>query len=284
MPKISLTLLILCSVAVTGSCRDDRDGNRRASVKKLVKRDCSPLRAVPRAHGGLDRGDVILADAPPTKSLYRGLHQSLRQDDILPEVIADLNTSFAWPTDVVVEFRDCGEANAFYETDPPRIIMCNDLVDLLVDVFDPIIQDQKVSDDMAIGATAFIMLHELGHALIDAHQIPVTGREEDAVDQLATWLLVTGMKEGEMLALDAASWFALASQSDLGEGMLWDEHSLDVQRFYNIACWVYGANPSRYRYLVERGQLPRERAQTCKSEYEAFASSWERLLAGAMLR
>ena len=37
------------------------------------------------------------------------------------------------------------------------------------------------------GVTVSTFFHELGHALIDAWDLPITGREEDAADQLPTW-------------------------------------------------------------------------------------------------
>lgn len=253
-------------------------GCRRESAEVVVTPCPEPATCKPERID--DRGDVEARFEPARKSLYRGLH-----DKLVPALagpIAGLNDRLAWPRDIVVVFRDCGEINAFYEPKGPDVVLCHELVDHLVDVFDPLIQDQSAADRMAIGATVFIVLHELGHALIDVHDVPVTGREEDAVDQLATWLLVARGEEGEELALDAASWFALARGGSAAKGMLWDEHSLDEQRFYNIACWVYGADPDRYRYLVTEHHLPARRAEHCSGEYLDFARSWERLLAAAL--
>jgi hypothetical protein len=263
-----------------GGCK--RDTEKRPAAPDRATR-CEPCTETQLARDR-DRADIEVRFTPSTKTLYKGLHEALWRSKTLPRLIAALNRNYAWPRTVVVELRDCGEVNAFYEPEGPKVIICHDLIDHLVDVFDPHIQDQRVADKMAIGVTAFITLHELGHALVDAHAIPITGREEDAVDQLATWLLVTYAEQGEDLALDAASWFALAGGEDTVAGMLWDEHSLDSQRFYNIACWVYGANPERHAYLVEEGQLPPERARNCDIEYQGFADSWEALLAPVSLR
>src|SRR3546814_15326340 len=48
-------------------------------------------------------------------------------------------------------------------------------------------------DDLAVfvlGNTIFTLFHELGHALVDKLEIPVLGREEDAVDALAVLLML----------------------------------------------------------------------------------------------
>jgi len=277
-PALLPALLVLATsvgLAQTGCKRESAETSPSAKPAPCPEAPaCAPARVD-------DRGDVRVRFAPAQKSIYRGLHEKL--GPALAAPVADLNERLAWPSDIAVVFRECGEINAFYEPKGPEVVLCRELVDHLVDVFDPLIQDQEVADRMAIGATVFIVLHELGHALVDAHDIPVTGREEDAVDQLATWLLVARGEEGEELALDAASWFAIAhGGTRAAKGMLWDEHSLDEQRFYNIACWVYGADPVRYRYLVEEGHLPAKRAEYCPAEYRDFASSWERLLAAVI--
>ena len=46
--------------------------------------------------------------------------------------------------------------------------------------------------------------HELGHALIHVLDLPTTGREEDAVDQLSTYILAYGSEGGESPTLDPA--------------------------------------------------------------------------------
>ena len=46
------------------------------------------------------------------------------------------------------------------------------------------------------GGTLGIFFHELGHGLIDMLQLPVTGREEDVVDEFATMLLLYAREEG----------------------------------------------------------------------------------------
>jgi len=278
---------VIASLAL--GCRDaersrsDGEATEQTSPHRESKGggERDPAIALEDGEGAVDRGDAVLRFRPAKKTLYRGLHDKLRRSPMLSGLLNDLNEQFAWPREVVVEFRECGEANAFYEPEGPTVVMCHELVDYLVDVFDPHVQNQARADRMVIGAVAFMLLHELGHALVDAHSVPITGRVEDAVDQLATWLLVTHMRGGGKLALSAAAWFALAQSSDRREEMLWDEHSLDAQRFYNIVCWVYGASPKEHRYLVSSGRLPKERAKNCDSEFDDFAGSFEVLLAPA---
>lgn len=136
------------------------------------------------------------------------------------------------------------------------------------------------------GQTVFALLHEVGHALIDVLDIPVAGREEDAADQFAAFLLLHLGSVGAEGALSAAYFFGLMHQAQAGAGRdypFWDEHSMDAQRFYNILCWLYGSDPARYGGLVADGWLPQERAVRCPEETRRLLRSWRALL-GPRLR
>ena len=140
----------------------------------------------------------------------------------------------------------------------------------------------------------FVFLHELGHALIDLLDLPTVGKEEDVVDEFATWVFLKGAREAdpqdaevgiEALLLAAESWRLLwkGTEAELKRGKAlpwWDEHSLDIQRYYNILCLIYGSNPGRSWPLVVRSEMPIERARKCEHEWPQKEKAWERLLAG----
>ena len=58
----------------------------------------------------------------------------------------------------------------------------------------------------------------------------------------------------------------------------WDEHSLNEQRVYDIACLVFGSDPEAFSGLVSPEFLPAERAQRCEAEYEQKSRAWSQLL------
>ncbi len=128
-------------------------------------------------------------------------------------------------------------------------------------------------------ATTFVFFHELGHALVDAYDLPVTGREEDAVDQLSVLLLADGSEEGEQTVLDAARLLLQQAGAELDELAFADEHSLDHQRFYNIICLLYGQNQEKFASLVKDGTLPEARAERCSDEFARADKAWDALLA-----
>ncbi|MGB8811786.1 MAG: DUF4344 domain-containing metallopeptidase [Paracoccaceae bacterium] len=125
--------------------------------------------------------------------------------------------------------------------------------------------------------------HELGHALIDVLALPVLGREEDAADILSTLLVDQLWEEESAVAMtfDSANAFLLYAAEDAAGGVeipYWDEHSLDMQRYFNLACLFYGAHPATRGSIVTELELPQDRADGCEAEFDLAAASWEVML------
>ena len=227
--------------------------------------------------GPVDNGDLKLAykprKNPSTKNIVGTNEQGLER------VIANLNDKIALPWDIVVSFEDCEDPDAFYAPDTRKLTVCYQLIDEYYDLFGRKIKDQTKLDNAVRGAVASTFFHELGHGLVDAWKVPITGKEEDAVDQLSTLVLINHTTNGEQMALDGAVSFKLYADLDKGQKkILWDEHSLDEQRFYDNICLIYGHDPDKYAYLVKENTLPEERAELCKEDYPKIANSWRQLL------
>jgi hypothetical protein len=276
-PFVTLLLLLLCLVAAgrkdATEVRAQADGMHRNVAP-------SPRQAEAAGAASIDKGDLKLRYRP--RKNFRAENASHRvgsNQQALEKVIANLNERLALPFDIVVSFEDCHDPDAFYEPKTHQLSVCYQLIDEYYDLFSRKIKDKDKLDAAVRGAVASTFFHELGHALVDAWQIPVTGKEEDAVDQLSTLVLIRQSEEGERMALDGAVSFKLYADRDKGwEKIYWDEHSLDEQRFYDTICLVYGHDPEKYAYLVQDGTLPEERAELCREDYPRVAKSWERLL------
>ena len=122
--------------------------------------------------------------------------------------------------------------------------------------------------------------HEIGHVLIYLYELPVLGKEEDAADGLATLLLIELFDEGQEIVISAADFFAIESEDkkEFDESDFWDEHSLDLQRYYSALCHVYGSNPEKYVSILEEAQFTEDRAELCIEEYNIMLESWFKLL------
>lgn len=208
------------------------------------------------------------------------MRQSLVEGQFLEQLAGALNDELNLPHRIDLAMGECGQANAFYQPEEYRIILCYELlVQVAIDLARSG-QTEEEQERLIGGTIVFVFLHELGHALIHVLDLPITGREEDAADQLATVVLVDGSEEGEDAAASAAVWFYRSSkETRLNRLAFADEHSLGKQRYFNILCWIYGQDPDTHPDLIGPKILPPDRAERCPGEYQRMANSWEKLLA-----
>jgi hypothetical protein len=228
-----------------------------------------------------DKGDLKLRlDPRANKKPGDNAPRVGENEPAMTALLADLNSKISLPFDIVVAVTNCDQPNAFYDPETHEVVVCHELIDDYYALFSRKIKDPKKLDDAVRGATSSTFFHELGHALVDAWKLPITGKEEDAVDQLSTVVLMRRTDAGERMALNGAVSFKLYANFTAGEEKIyWDEHSLDEQRFYDTICLVYGHDPEKYDYLITDGTLPEERAAMCPADYERIARSWNVLLA-----
>ncbi len=121
--------------------------------------------------------------------------------------------------------------------------------------------------------------HEFAHALIDLTDAPVEGQEEAAADILSIMLLDAFWEDDSaqsITALTALS-FELAVQ-EAEDPAHWAAHELDLERYYNLVCLFYGADPETRAMLAEDFELPAPRAKACVEEFTRAASIWTGIL------
>jgi len=226
-----------------------------------------------------DKGDFYAVYSPASDKILQAAKNDAENGKKL-DVQADMyNEIFKLPYDVPLNFSECGYVNAYYDPKAKEITFCYelmaDLAGQFLQVYDP------SSASIAVNSVLlFVGYHEVGHALIDIYNLPTTGMEEDAVDQLATLILLDDWSLfSDAILGNTAVWFSMGSHSsNSGDLTFWDEHSLNQQRFYNILCWAYGSDTERFSYLVSEGYLHELRAVKCTSEYEQMSKSWDVLL------
>lgn len=145
--------------------------------------------------------------------------------------------------------------------------------------FDAPEQVQSYVDSNLLG----IFYHELGHALIDVLGLPIFGQEEDAADVLSVFLLDAFYDEDAAVELAYHTAFgflgdAAQRQQTGSEPAYWDVHGPDLQRYFNLICIFYGANPDeRSDVAIDLG-LPADRAEYCPVEYDQANGSWGAVL------
>lgn len=140
-----------------------------------------------------------------------------------------------------------------------------------------------------LGNVEFLLLHEIAHFLIAEKDVPIIGPEENAADYIATLALLreppldpTQGSRAVPFLMAAAD--AFASSWRTGETLgadvpYWGAHALSIQRFYQIACLLYGSDPVAFAAVPDMAGLPRSRAASCRAEYERAEQSIRWLLA-----
>jgi len=232
-----------------------------------------------------DKGDFKLFFNPTNDNILQTTKNDLENIASIELLPLEYNLIFKLPYDVPLHYSECGSTNAYYDPAKKEITICYELVDYLLTQFS--IMDLLFDDDddfldpsrATISVLFFVGYHELGHALIDIYDLPVTGMEEDAVDQFSAVMMLDQGLSGIIIMNHAALWFSFESDKAGTENLpFWDEHSLSQQRMYNILCWMYGSDPIENSNVIELTSLPIERAVRCPSEYEQMVKGWETLL------
>jgi Putative metallopeptidase len=227
-----------------------------------------------------DRFKIVYVKTNDRSSLQ--LMEAYHKNQLFNKVAKVITTKINLPRNITLLIKDCGEVNAYYNSSNHSITMCNELTKSNYQVFRQAGFDNEQAWQAAIYATIFVFYHEAGHMLINELDIPVAGREEDAADQFSAYLLLNndpteGKKMSKSIVEAGADWFNLTATKPSKESML-GEHSLNQQRFYNLVCILYGADPNTYSELVKKLNYPDRRLNGCRLEYQQIASSWKRLL------
>ncbi len=280
---LSMVIVLGYTKAATSNQRNE---NVNASASSNTAAPASSLAGAAKIE---DKGDFKLVYVPiKDKKNHGDLESLIKGSKLFDGIIGDLNKELALPVDVRVMFSECtglpdveetGVENAWFNPEANEIVICYELIAKTESLFE---DDEKTAaelNDAVLGSTAWTFFHELGHALVSIHKLPITGKEEDAVDQLSTFILLQGGDAGESAALSGAEDF-LREEDETGDLDMADTHSLSKQRFYNIICWIYGQNEEKYAELVEGDDavLPKGRGDNCASEYEQISRSWTTLL------
>ena len=136
----------------------------------------------------------------------------------------------------------------------------------------------------ALGNSIWILYHEIGHLLVNEFQLPVLGREEDAVDHLATVTLLEGADEQmDNYLADAVDGFFLSARikrNNNSDRMFFAGHGLDEQRAYEVACLMLGNDERAFTPLADSINLPVQDRERCPNAYQLARSSWLSVMEG----
>jgi hypothetical protein len=228
----------------------------------------------------LSRGRIQIEYVAPKNPLHQQIYLQLQERKSLEKVKA-IFTPFRLPLDITIRTAGCdGEANASYRPidGRPTVTVCYEyLYELWRRLPTMTMPGGLTPTDALVGQMLFAFAHEFGHLAFDVYQVPIFGREEDAADNFAAFIMLNFREDGPRLIM-GASWSYVAYIRDYQQNpkasvplqAFSSNHGQPEERFYNLQCIAYGSDPKRYAVLVEKGLLPQSRAKDCKYEFEVL--------------
>lgn len=284
----------------------------------------------PGAGAGEEIGKYrFVLDFQPAKDRETTLIKTLlEREGVFERVLDSLSDQIALPQDVPVVFEHCEAPNGYWDPAAQRITMCYEFVanfyqdnTQLKDGFAPLFTWADPNEVM-IGTTMFVLLHEIGHGMVSLFQLPITGREEDVVDQFALFILANSDEDDQPISERPSRLGLLAANSMLAREFpieraprsVWaDTHSLAPQRGIDQLCMVIGGAPDAYfpyvlpgyvmarNYAEKRGDalstealidmlnksddlnlIPWQRGEHCPSLFAKSEASWDYLIEAFM--
>jgi putative metallopeptidase DUF4344 len=227
----------------------------------------------------LDNPQIVVLYSPPQSSYLQPLYERLRARQYL-EQLKQFLSPLVIPPGITLRIttKECGTTNSWWSGRQDGLFLCYEWPDYAERIAPTTATPNGMTrEDAILGAFLQVTFHELGHAMFDIYDVPIFGREEDAADQMAGFILSQFGPEVARRTFPGTVyiWKALAdpwSHDDFS-----DIHGYPLQRAYNYLCMAYGADPDVFQYTVDQGLLPKERAVLCGREFmqirHAFATT-----------
>src|SRR5215468_6267771 len=149
---------------------------------------------------------------PPTNPAHQTLYQRLKERRVL-EKLQEVFSPFRLPMELTLRTVGCdGVSNAWYQkpapgsSSPPSVNVCYEYLAEILQSLPPETTPTGITPmDAMVGQFFYVFAHEMGHAMFDILGIPVFGREEDAADDFATYIMLRfGDEESRALITGAA--------------------------------------------------------------------------------
>jgi len=232
------------------------------------------------------RNQIRIEYVLPKDPAHRPIYEQMKQAEVL-EFVQQALSSIRLPRPLRFSLMGCdGVVNAWY--DGEAVTVCYEYIDEIL--------KNTPSKKMPLGITKLdvlagplldVFMHEAGHAVFDILEVPIFGREEDAADQFSAYLMLQFDKErARRLILGTAYYYTMDIQLSpdaqrsqvLALKKFSDEHGIPAQRFYNVLCIAYGADPKLFADVVEQQYLPKDRAEGCEDEYYQVTFAFKKLI------
>jgi hypothetical protein len=268
---VGAALLVVSALALLGCGSGSGTGSGSGSSSSSDSTSTAAEKPAP------SRGEAEVVYSPPRGGENK-LGKELLEASETEAVAGGLAKTFELPNPLLVKGVNGIGGGPFYNPEDNSITLPYGFAALIFKVeSESNAGESEYELGERIGAiNSFIFAHEFGHALIANYELPVLGKEEDAADAISTVLLLS-VPDGAQYAASAASFWADFSgrQEPPAVVEFADQHSLDLQRAFDILCWTAGSSQLSYEEVGELEALPPSRLETCPGEYQQLATSFK---------
>ena len=221
------------------------------------------------------RNDQIeIAYVKPGKSHLMPVYERLKKREFL-EQLKQFLSPLKLPVKLRITAYECGVTNSYWSGRAEGLSLCYEWPDWL-ERMAPADKSPEgfPRQDIILGAFLQVVFHELGHAMFDIYNVPMFGREEDAADQMAGFILWQFGEEVARRTLPGSAYFWREEGGNWTRDLFSDTHGNPMQRYYNYLCMAYGGKPETFRDLVDNGLLPKGRAANCPREFQQIRNAF----------
>lgn len=208
---------------------------------------------------------------------HAAMREMFIQQDMLSTLVEQMNGFMRVPRDVTIEIAECGRPGAFYDPARPAVQLCYELVMHLT-------KTAQADGGMVLaGALGYVLMHQLGHALVDVLGLPVDVSAEEAADQFAVVLTAFANREwdpevnGEMPAIMGGI-RALRDRGPNWENPGSPDAALTPQRVRMLACLLYGSSPEAHAAAIGPDGITPGRGEACAEKYAEIEDRWVQML------
>ena len=218
---------------------------------------------------------------PPTNPAHQPLYEMIKQQHAL-EKLQQVFSPFKYPIDVRIRTVGCdGHVNAWYNR--PVVTLCYEyLEEIRRDMPKETTPEGITPLDEEIGQFFFAAAHEMGHASFDLLGTPLFGGLERAADQFATYIMLQFGKADARRLIGGSAYsyrkYLLYPTVTAPLKDFSDIHGAPEQRYYNLICLAYGADPVLFADVVVDKLLPQWRVPYCREEYGNVVWAFDELI------
>jgi hypothetical protein len=179
------------------------------------------------------------------------------------------------PRELTIRAAECGSPSLPYDADKGVITICYEAIASIEELAKGATSNP---DDLAALVTGGVIeeaLHRMAEAILKVFDVPVWGKQEDAADLLAAFLMLKFDERTARVAIGGAAQLFIYKTSALGKVDYVSDVSPPAQRFYNFLCIAYGGDRIDFQGLVDKGLLPKDRGRRCWKDYESIRKAFD---------